>query len=213
MASPGSLGGDIMSYKAVGLYNTDVVTEPVFLGRIGRQTLTEEQAAVLDADGILDGATTSTAATTITTFLSQPPYPRTITVIAANSTEAHVKLNATCTITGTNIDDVAISEVLTFDENQSTAEETTKAFKTVTSIVFSAMDGAAKFDVGWGDKIGIPFMLPAAAADRPMVEATLDGVIETTAPILTADADELEKNLIDLNSNLNGKEVCIYYWI
>lgn len=202
-----------MSYTAIGLYNTDVVTEPVKLGRIGRQTLSTTQAATSDTDGILDGTETSTAVTTITTSLAQPPYPRTITVVASDSTEAHVKANSTCTIYGTNIDDVVISDVLTFDENQSTAEETVKAFKTITSIVFSAMDGAAKFDVGYGEKIGIPFKLTDAAKDRPIIEATLDGVIETTAPTITADADELEKNLVDLNSNLNGKEVCIYYWL
>jgi len=202
-----------MSYKAIGLYNTDVVTKPVYLGRVGRQTLSTTQAATSDTDAILNGTETSTAATTITTFLAQPPYSRSVTVIASDGTAAHVKANSTCTITGTNIDDVAISDVLTFEANQETAEETIKAFKTITSIVFSAMDGAAKFDVGYGEKIGLPFKLSDAAKDRPFIEATLDGVIEATAPGITADADELEKNLIDLNSDLNGKEVCIYYWL
>jgi hypothetical protein len=202
-----------MAYIVCGLYNTDSYMRPVNLGAIGRQTLSATEAAAVDTDYILDGATTSTAATTIVTFAHQPPYCRTLTVVAADGTSAHVKANSTCTITGTNIADETISDVLTFDENQSTAEETVKAFKSVAKIVFSAMDGAAKFDVGYGEKIGIPFMLSATAADRPMVEVTLDGVIETTAPTITADADELEKNLIDLNSDLNGKEVCIYYWV
>lgn len=200
-----------MSYKPFGLISTDVVTKPAHLIKVGRQTLSTTEAATLDADGILNGTTTSTAATTITTFLAQPPYARSITVISSDGTSAHVKNNSTCTITGTNIDSQAISEVLTFDENQETAEETTKAFKTITRIVFSAMDGAAKFDVGWGDKIGVPFKL-GDAADRPIIEVTFGGVIEGTAPTITADADELEKNLIDLDSALDGSEVCIYYY-
>lgn len=202
-----------MAYIVCGLYNTDSYVRPVNLGAIGRQTLSATEAAAVDTDYILDGATTSTAATTIIEFAHQPPYCRTLTVIAADGTEAHVKANSTCTITGTNIANETISDVLTFDENQSTAEETVKAFKTVSKVEFSAMDGAAKFDIGYGEKIGAPFMFSAIAADRPYVEATLDGVIQTTNPAVTADADELEKNLIDLNSNLNGKEVCIYYFV
>jgi hypothetical protein len=198
----------------MGYINSQAYTAPVEKVKIARQTLTAAQAAAIVTDGILNGTTTSnTVVTNVTTFIAQPPYARSVTVIAADGTEGHVKANSTCTITGTNINGDTISEVLTFDENQATAEETSKMFKTITSIVFSAMDGAAKFDVGWGDKIGIPFMMAAAAADRPIVEATLNGVIETTAPTVTADADELEKNNIDLNSALNGSEVCIYYYI
>ena len=195
-----------MSYKAVGLYNTGVVNEPAFLGRIGRQTLTAAQAVALDTNGLLETtALPAGAAADYTTFAHPMPYARTVTAVCSASQTGDM------IITGTNIDDVVISETITLTSD--TPVESTKAFKTVTNINLPVKAGSETIIVGWGDKVGIPFMLATAAKDRPIVEATLDGVIETTAPTLTADADELEKNLIDLNSNLNGKEVCIYYWM
>lgn len=194
-----------MSYKAVGLYNTGVVNEPAFLGRIGRQTLTEAQAVALDTNGILETTALPAAAADYATFAHPMPYARTVTAVCSGTQTGNM------VITGTNIDDVVITETIALTSD--TPVESTKAFKTVTNIRLPNKVASETIIVGWGDKIGIPFMLATAAKDRPMVEATLDGVIETTAPTLTADADELEKNLIDLNSNLNGKEVCIYYWL
>lgn len=194
-----------MSYKPVGLYNTDVVTEPVFLGRIGRQTLTEAQAVAADTNGLLESMALPAAATDYTTFAHPMPYARTVTAVCSGTQTGNM------VITGTNIDDVAITETIALTSD--TPVESTKAFKTVTKIGLPVKDASETIIVGWGNKIGLPFILTTAAKDRPMVEETLDGVIETTAPGLTADADDLAKNLIDLNSNLNGKEVCIYYWI
>jgi len=75
LPAPGSLGGDIMSYKAVGLYNTGVVNEPAFLGRIGRQTLTAAQAVALDTNGLLETTALPTgAAADYTTFAHPMPY-------------------------------------------------------------------------------------------------------------------------------------------
>jgi hypothetical protein len=193
-----------MSYTPIGLYNSNVVTKPVYLGCVGRQTLTEAQAATLDADGLLSAEALPDAAADFTTFDHAMPYARTVTAVCSAAQTGNM------IITGTNINDVVITETIALTSD--TPVESTKAFKTVTNINLPIKAGSETINVGWGDKIGIPFML-GDAADRPMIEATLDGVIETTAPAITADADELEKNLIDLNSNLNGKEVCIYYWM
>lgn len=193
-----------MSYRAISLYNTDVVTKPALLGQIGRQTLTATQAVALDADGLLSAEALPDAAADFTTFDHAMPYARTVTAVCSAAQTGNM------IITGTNINDVVITETIALTSD--TPVESTKAFKTVTNINLPIKAGSETINVGWGDKIGIPFML-GDAADRPMIEATLDGVIETTAPAITADADELEKNLIDLNSNLNGKEVCIYYWM
>lgn len=193
-----------MSYTAIGLYNTGVVNKPLFLGRVGRQTLTAAQAATLDADGLLAAEALPAAAADYTTFENDMPYARNVTAVCSDTQTGNM------VITGTNIDDVVITETVAL--NSGTPVTSTKAFKTVTNINLPIKVGTETINVGWGDKIGIPFML-GDAADRPMVEATLDGVIETTAPALTADADELEKNLIDLHSDLNGKEVCIYYYL
>lgn len=190
---------------------TDIYGVELYEPKIAHFKLTKEQAAALDADGILDGTTTSSsAATTITTFAAQPPYPRTITVVASDSTSAHVKADSTCTITGTNIKDQPISEVLTFEADQSTAEETAKAFKTITKIVFSKMDGAAKFDVGWGDKLGLPFMFSV----KPLCIAYQADALETTSPTITIDDNEIEKNTIDLYTALDSaKAVDVMFFL
>lgn len=193
-----------MSYRAIGLYNTDVVTKPALLGQVGRQTLTTTQAVALDADGLLSAEALPDAAADFTTFDHAMPYARTVTAVCSAAQTGNMS------ITGTNINDVVITETIALTSD--TPVESTKAFKTVTNIHLPIKAGSETINVGWGDKIGLPFML-GDAADRPMIEATLDGVIETTAPAITADSDELEKNLIDLHSSLNGKEVCIYYWM
>ena len=108
---------------------------------------------------------------------------------------------------GTNIADQAISEELTI--NGSTPVLGAKAFKTVTSIVLPVKAGTETVDVGWGDKLGVPYLFAA----KPALLATLAGVIEATAPTQVNDSDEIEKNTVDLNSSLNGGEVCLYYFI
>lgn len=194
-----------MAYRAIGLYNTDVVTKPLLIGQIGRQTLTEAQAVAADTNGLLETTSLPTGATAnYTTFAHAMPYARTVTAVCSAAQTGNMVL------TGTNINDVVITETIALTSD--TPVESTKAFKTVTNINLPVKAGSETIIVGWGDKIGLPFMF-GDAADRPMIEATLDGVIEATAPTITADADELEKNLIDLDSSLNGKEVCIYYWM
>ena len=189
---------------------TDIYGVELYEPKIAHFKLTKEQAAALDADGILAEQATSTAVTTVTTFAAQPPYPRTVTVKATAASAEHVKADSTCTITGTNIRNQVISEVLTFEANQATAKETTKAFKTITKIVFTAMDGAAVFDVGWGDKLGLPFMFSV----KPLCIAYQAGALETTSPTITIDDDEIEKNTIDLNSALDSaKAVDVMFFL
>jgi hypothetical protein len=66
-----------------------------------------------------------------------------------------------------------------------------------------------KISVGWGDKLGLPYLLP-----HNTVQATyLNNVKEATAPTVTTDSDEIEKNTIDLNSALNGSAVDVYLFV
>lgn len=60
--------------------------------------------------------------------------------------------------------------------------------------------------IGWGDKLGLPYKL----AHNTVLAAYLNNVREGTAPTVTVDADEIEKNTIDLNSALNGSPVDAY---
>lgn len=185
-----------------GLYNTDIygvqgeTLTPCLL------EYTKEEMADLDVDGLLvEHETSASVATTATVFAHKLPCPRQITVIAKNDDASEVTADATCTINGTNIADVAISEVLTFTANLATALTTAKAFKTVTSIVFSKQaDGTPAFNVGWNEVFGLPFML----ASKPFYLEQFDGAMIFTAGTMTVDDNEIEKNVYDPNGNLDG---------
>jgi hypothetical protein len=142
-----------------------------------------------------------------TVLFHQPPCARTITATAAgtqNDTGA-----VAVVVTGTNINDEVITETLpAFVENQSATKTGTKAFKTITSVFLPSHDGTgATVSLGYSDALGVPFMF----SKKPYLRATLNGVIEANPPVTTIDADEIEKNTVDLNSSLNGTEVCLYW--
>lgn len=144
-----------------------------------------------------------------TVLFHQPPCARTITATAAgtqNDTGA-----VSVIVYGTNINDEVISETLpAFTVNQSATKTGSKAFKTITSVFLPSHDGTgATVSIGYSDALGVPFMF----SKKPYLRATLDGVIEANAPTQVNDADEIEKNTVDLNSSLNGKEVCLYYFL
>ena len=191
--------------RYAGQLGTDVYGFVVKELKVGVISLTAAQGAVLDADGILDGqASAADATTTVTEFLAQPPYPRNITILPGGTT-ADVKAG-NIPVYGTNIRDEAISEAFAFLANATDPTVGVKAFKTVTSVVIPAQDGAgATFDVGWGDKLGLPYM----ASGNTVLHVLFDGVKETTAPTVVFDADEIEKNTIDLNSALDGSLIDI----
>lgn len=60
--------------------------------------------------------------------------------------------------------------------------------------------------IGYGDILGLPYM----SSWKNAAYAVFNGILETTPPTQVADADEIEKNTIDLNSNLDGSAVDIY---
>jgi hypothetical protein len=189
--------------RFAGLLGTDVYGVGLQELRVGKLTISALQAVALDVDGILDGQTVSASAvTTVTTFLAQPPYPRNITILPGGTT-GDVKAS-TITVHGTNFADKAISEDFAFLADATAAKVGVKAFKTITSIVIPAQDGAnATFDVGWGDVMGLPFF----ADENRVLRALDDGVVETTAPAVTFHATELEKNTVDLHTANNGSVI------
>jgi|LSQX01.2.fsa_nt_gb hypothetical protein len=168
--------------------------------------LDEDQAAALNAAGVHAAITGSSSKTVLVTDeITNPPYPRNLTVTPGGTTD-HVAAGDVV-ITGTNFNGEKISEKFTFTATQSTAKEGALAFKTVESILIHEQSGAAAtFAIGYKNKIGLPFKL----VEKPLVFAFFDGAIQTTAPTTTVDADALEKNTITLNSALNAKEVRIF---
>ena len=169
-------------------------------GYLRRQVWTNVLADV--ADSILDGqATSNTVITTVTSFDAQPDVARKIIVTPGGTTTDVAAGNVV--ITGTNIRGEVITDSLAFLANATDPTISAKAFKTITSIVFPIQDGAAAtFDVGTTDALG----LDRCMSGNEVILATLNGTYETTRPTVTYDADEVEKNTVDLNSNLTDND-------
>lgn len=134
------------------------------------------------------------------TFDGELDVPRQVAVVASEGA-ASIAKDDTVTIYGTNIADEPISEVLTFEAEQATAEITTQAFKTVTKVIIGASTVGVKFDIGWTDVLGLPFKL--GALEQMALEYGA-GELKTTAGTFTKDADVLAKNTYDPNTTLNG---------
>lgn len=66
-----------------------------------------------------------------------------------------------------------------------------------------------KVFIGYGDILGLPSM----TSFKKVLGARLNGVLEGTAPTEIADADEIEKNTLVLNSALDGTEVDILMYL
>lgn len=188
-----------MANRYFGELCTDVYGINVDKGSIAHIEISAAEAVAADADGILKETALGAEASTVTEFLNDMPYPRNVTIVASDTQTGDA------VITGTNIADEVITETLTI--NSTTPVIGAQAFKTITSIALPAKAGSETVNVGWGDKLGLPYLL----TKKTLVMACLDGVIETTAATVAIDADELDKNTVDLNSNLNGKVVDLYF--
>lgn len=159
----------------------------------------------LDADRILAGAAGATSASpvTVTTFLAQPDVARNITVLPTGTTADVAAGNVV--VSGTNILGAAISESFAFIANQSTAVVGTKAFRTVTSIVFPGEDSpfGATWDVGIGDKLGLKHCLDGAGYAMFL---TVDAAAATGTTV-TGNATALESNGFTPNPAANASRV------
>ncbi len=192
--------------KFVGSLSSVDYKFPVEELRLGCVNLTAVEAVAPDADGILDDqATASDAVTVVTEFLAQPPFPRNLKITPGGTTASVPAGNVV--VAGIDFAGEAISENFAFLADASTATEGALAFKEVTSITFPEQDGAgATYDVGWSDKIGLPYSF----SHNAVLGATRDGVRETTFPTVTFDKDVVAKNTVKLNAALNGKVLKIF---
>jgi hypothetical protein len=66
-----------------------------------------------------------------------------------------------------------------------------------------------KVKVGTGEKLGLPYKL----THNTVLKAYLGNALEGTAPTVTTDVDEIEKNTVDLNSALNSSVVDVYLMV
>jgi len=170
------------------------------------------EAVAADTDGIIDGgACSGTVAVTLTPDDGAAmPCARNVTATVACETAANIDA-VKVKIYGTNIADEAIDEELAaFTDNTPGAVTGAKAFKTITSVVIPAMDGAdVTVDIGWGDILGMPVVFD----HNSVLYATLNHVRQTTAPTVMYSSTAVESNTIDLDSALDGTEVEAYFVI
>lgn len=138
----------------------------------------------------------------ITTGLSDPSEPRTITATAAGT--AGDVANVAVKVYGTDFDDQDIEEELPyFTKDSATSNIVTgsKAFKTITKVELPAHDGAdATTAIGFSDVFGLPYKL-----GHKMLRIAFDGAWEATAPTINT-SDTLCLNTIDIVGTPNGEK-------
>lgn len=133
-----------------------------------------------DADGFLNDAT---GADPFTTFLNNGATPDGL-AHQLNLTSAANLSALTFTVVGTDADDRVQTDAITGPN--ATTVESTKYFKTLTSITQSATLGANTMDVGWVDEVASPTMGLNPNSSRPAAIAvrqtgTANWKLQTTA--------------------------------
>lgn len=170
-------------------------------GYIRRQKWTDPDAP--SATAVHAAVTLGAAAQDVTSGITNPDFPRNVTVKGNASGIA-----GNVVITGTNIRDEAITETIALDAANEV--QGNKAFKTVTNINFPAKTNGSgdTVSVGIGKKMGL---------DRKMVGdehilATVDGVKETTAPTVAYSSSAIESNTLSPNTAPNASRdlVAVY---
>lgn len=152
---------------------------------------------VAAATAVCDVTPTAGVARLVTgATLSQPDVCRNLVVKAPTSYSGVVD------VTGTSFSGAVITEAFTLSGTDTTTGA--KAFKTVTAVEVPAGE---QIQVGIGDKLGLPYR----SAFTTVFSTWLDNTLEGTAPAVVRDADELEKNTLDLNSALNNKQVDLFF--
>lgn len=155
---------------------------------------------------------TSAAALTLSSFTAQPDVTRNITITPTGTT-GDVE-SCVITISGTNINNHAITDTVTFAADASTVQATTKAFKTVSSVAWPASCESGGFAATWiigvGDVLGLKKCMKQAG---DVAWTVFDGVYEGTRATCIADADEVEKNTCDINGTLNGAKNVDFYFV
>jgi hypothetical protein len=176
------------------------------VGFLQRQTWTDP--AAVSANNLKALTASSASVATTITPTAQPDFARKISVTPGGTT-ADVKAGS-YVLTGTDIRDQAITDTLTFSDNDTLKQVSSKAFKTVTSLLVPIQDGAgATFSIGVEDALGLNKVM---VGDN-VILTTLDGTYEATRPTVTYDASDISKNTIDPNTALNAaKDLAVVFF-
>jgi hypothetical protein len=159
----------------VSLYVPDMsYAADVRYGGIGTVNIPAMVAA--NADGILDGTSIATAVDT-STFAStysddvMGKFGRNVTVVADGA--------ATSTVTITGVDYLNQKLVETLTLNGTSPVLGVKMFRRVDNVV-AAVTASRAIDVGWGNRIGLPYKVEA------MLTETVSGAVPSNAGAVTA---------------------------
>lgn len=165
--------------------------------QIARVTI--DNATLASATALKASTVCGIAATTLVPT-AQPDVARVVT-LTSGGTAGDIKA-VQAVVNGTNMNDEVISETMPiFTVNTATTVTGLKAFKTVTSVVVPAMDGAtAEVSIGTGPALGIPYKM-AFATD--VLKCYFAGAAETLSA-QTVSATVLESNTVTTTTALDG---------
>jgi len=142
-----------------------------------------------------------TATQVVTTGITNPDVPRTLTITGNQSGIA-----GTVTLAGTDAAGGTISDALVLSGTATV--EGVRAFRTVSSITLPAKTNSGdEVSVGWGKKLGLPHKVYNASC---VLVKLFDG--STDAGTLTVNS-ELSKNLYALGGTPDGSKVVDLFYI
>lgn len=134
-------------------------------------------------------------------------------IVAALNDDEDVSAHFTASVTGAGTDTVTLTA------NTPLANDATLAMAFTDTDTTGVTAGAStngttgvpydKISVGWGDKLGLPYLLQR---NTLLYKQTfLNNVIEGTEPTVATSASAIESNTIILNSALDGTQVDAYF--
>lgn len=154
---------------------------------------------------------TSAAVATLSSFLHQPDVPRNLEITPVNVGNL---LSCTAVVNGLNYNSHSISETFTFSSGSNAKVVGSKAFKSISSIVWAASCEQSTFDVIWyvgvGEKLGLKRCL-ANAGDIGW--SVYNGAKEATAPTIASSLTAVESNTADFNGTMDGTKNFLLYFV
>jgi len=152
------------------------------------------------ADGILSSTLLTTAIQTVTTGITNPDFPRVLSIDSDGAATGDV------VITGTNIRGETVTDTIALNGTNEVAGVV--AFRTIASIQLPVKAASESVFVGWLDKLG----LQAIPISTTVISEDSGNAADTGGAIITRDADEVEKCLYDptTETDASADKVIVY---
>lgn len=180
---------------------------------VEKQTFTDPLASnisTIKASGY--AGPTSAAVVTLSSFSAQPDVPRNLSITPGGTT-GDIE-NCDIVVNGTNIFGASISETFSFLANQTAKVTGSKAFASVTSVVFPADCESGSFAATWSIGIEPKLGLKRCVANAgDFFHSLLAGAKESTAPTLSVNSSAVESNTVQFNGTLNGSNDFVLYFM